>query len=75
MPISMQACQSVFKIDHPSASKIDPSNSKSGLWVKQTNSLSIVRASFEKIGFSTETRADAKFTENVIGVYVGPYPQ
>ncbi len=55
--------------------KLDPSNPKSGLWVKQTDSLSVVRASFEKVGFSTETRAEAKFAENVIGVFVGPYPQ
>ena len=55
--------------------KLDSSNPKSGLWVKQTDSLSIVRTSFEKVGFPTEIMAEAKFTENVIGVFVGPYPQ
>ena len=55
--------------------KLDPSNPKSGLWVKQTDSLSIVRASFKKVGFSVESKAEAKFIEDVIGVFVGPYPQ
>lgn len=55
--------------------KLDPSNPKSGLWIKHTYGLSIVQSSFEKIGLSTETKAEAKFDENVIGVFVGPYPQ
>lgn len=52
--------------------KLDPSNPKSGLWVKQTTSLITLKHSFTKIGMETETQADAQMPKGVIGVFFGP---
>ncbi|MGK2856494.1 MAG: hypothetical protein ACSLFQ_04730 [Thermoanaerobaculia bacterium] len=52
----------------------DPSNSRSGLWVAHTPTLTTLSDALRELGINAQVTADAAMPDGVFGIYCGPDP-